>query len=353
MEIDEIPFEQHLFHTPSRCLNTEMDLEEPIVANIVINGQTILYTVQSTHWEPTALKGLIMEKFGIETENMWESFSITDIEIRASGSSIVIDELIDFIGKQIKSSGELKRLKLQICPNAKLTLLTAHVFDVLAEKCNNLDRFELLGAERLSQEQPRRVLLDFVSYVMDICDKEKNFLQDFRFVNMTRNEEEALAFFEFLGDTECITQLQKLALTGMSKVFVEGSPQLELGLDLIARQKVLKCLYLDSTDLSSEVLTQVLDRLMSGSACATLRELGLCNATKIDRQSGKRVIDLVNRALSLRFVDIRRTGSHEPQSFKLRIIHEESTGVQTQVELIETIDTTTNAPEQEATAGPW
>ena len=129
---------------------------------------------------------------------------------------------------------------------------------------------------------------------------------------------------EFLGDAECITQLQKLALTGMSQVFEEDSPQLEIGLDLIARQKVLEGLWLDQTNLSNETLIKVLDRLISGDSRGTLKDLGLCNAVKIsDRRAGERVIDLINCAPRLRRVDIRRTGSHEPHLYRLRIEVEE------------------------------
>lgn len=56
-----------------------MDKEEPIVANIVINGETVQKTTQSIHWEPKDLKRLIMDKFGLTNEDMWSNFSITDV----------------------------------------------------------------------------------------------------------------------------------------------------------------------------------------------------------------------------------------------------------------------------------
>lgn len=165
---------------------------------------------------------------------------------------------------------------------------------------------------------------------------------------MVGNQEEALEFFEFLSDADCITQVQKLALDHMSQAFVEGTRQFEIGLDLIAKQKTLEYLWLEHNDLSSGVLIQLLDRLMTGAARTTLKELGLSNAVMIDRQSGERIIDLINCAPGLSRVDIRRTGSHEPQSYKLRIERDESTGVQTRIGLIETttIATTTNEADQ-------
>jgi len=230
------------------------------------------------------------------------------VDVRASGSSIVIDELIDFIGREVKPN-ELEKLCLEITPNIKLKVLTPHVFDVLAKKCGKLDRFELRGASRLSQEQTRGIILDFASKVLKNCSEENNhFLTDFRFVHMARYPQEAL---NFMISTDRVSQLRVLALTGMSQLFVQGSPQLEVTLDFLAKQSGLERLYLDRTDLLSEILIQILDRLMQGVAAqSSLTEVGFCNAVEIDERAGERIIDFINGAPKLQHFDIRITGSY-------------------------------------------
>ena len=67
------------------------DLAEPLLATIRINGETIMER-EAGHWEPQDLKKKIEKKLGDE-------YVIRDVEMTGvSGSTIVIDELIDFMG---------------------------------------------------------------------------------------------------------------------------------------------------------------------------------------------------------------------------------------------------------------
>ena len=67
------------------------DIEESLLATIKINGKIIMERAAG-HWEPQDMKKKIDEKLG-------RDYVIKDVEMRGvSGSSIVIDELIDFVG---------------------------------------------------------------------------------------------------------------------------------------------------------------------------------------------------------------------------------------------------------------
>ena len=104
---------------------TGEDLEEPLVADIRINGVPIIDN-KSTHWEPQDLIRTIEEKLG-------EGFEIFDVEmLGVSGSSIVIDELIDCIGTLIQTRDQLKVFIFDIATNSNLTGLSPSVFESLA-----------------------------------------------------------------------------------------------------------------------------------------------------------------------------------------------------------------------------
>ena len=77
-----------------------------------------------------------------------------------SGSGVVIDELIDFVGART-DKGALKKLILQFAPNKKMLRLSPHVFDVLSDKCTQLERFELRGTDMIKEAKPREVLQNF------------------------------------------------------------------------------------------------------------------------------------------------------------------------------------------------
>ena len=69
----------------------DKDLAEPLLATIRINGVKIMER-EAGHWEPQDLKEKIEMKLG-------EEYVIRDVEMTGvSGSTIVIDELIDFMG---------------------------------------------------------------------------------------------------------------------------------------------------------------------------------------------------------------------------------------------------------------
>ena len=67
------------------------DFEEAMIAEIRINNKLIIER-KAGHWEPKDLKDKIEQVLG-------KNYTIEDIEMTGvSGSSIVIDELIDCLG---------------------------------------------------------------------------------------------------------------------------------------------------------------------------------------------------------------------------------------------------------------
>ena len=169
------------------------DLAEPLLATIRINGETIMER-EAGHWEPQDLKKKIEKKLGDE-------YVIRDVEMTGvSGSTIVIDELIDFMGLQI-TKGELKVLILDIATNKNLTDLTPSVFETLASKCTKLERLELRGTARIKAEGPRRVLHEFFCKVIGVCDKAGT-LQDLRLSQSASEKDEADELLQCLACSE-------------------------------------------------------------------------------------------------------------------------------------------------------
>ena len=151
----------------------EEDLEEPFVGTIKINGETLMDR-NTEHWEPQDLRKKIDNH-----EKLGEKCVITSVEMQGvSGSKIVIDELIDFMGRNIKK-GKLKKLVMDIAPHKDLDGLTPVVFRTLAAKCTKFERFELYGTARLENPQPREVLHDFFCDVLNACDNAGT-LEDIR-----------------------------------------------------------------------------------------------------------------------------------------------------------------------------
>ena len=124
------------------------------------------------------------------------------------GSSIVIDEIIDCFGMKILED-KLESITLDILPHKNLTVLTPHVFDVLARKCSNLKKFELRGTQKIKSENARGVLHNFFSSVVSVCDPAK--LTDLRMIKMGRTDEEVVDLLEQLTASE-IKNLQVLAI---------------------------------------------------------------------------------------------------------------------------------------------
>ena len=63
-----------------------------------------------------------------------------------SASSVVIDEFFDLLGKII-TAGDLEQLTLGLANSKKITTLSPYVFEVLSDKCTELQKFEFYNTD--------------------------------------------------------------------------------------------------------------------------------------------------------------------------------------------------------------
>ena len=180
------------------------------------------------HWEPQDLRNKIDKH-----KKLGENCVITSVEMRGvSGSKIVIDELIDFMGRNTKK-GKLQKLVLDIAPHKDLDGLTPVVFKTLAAKCTKLKRFELFGTARLEKAQPREVLHEFFCSVLDACDKAGT-LEDIRLSEVASEKEEAAGLLEHLNNFDQ-TYITSFNLVDMP-IWLQDSDLAEMTLACLFKQ---------------------------------------------------------------------------------------------------------------------